>query len=221
MKLSKGFKYSLIILLLVAGAFLIYDFFWANFDDYEALKTEFVSLKKKSAEDTRALAEFKAETIKAHELKDEKIASLKEDVIKVDKQKERLARVDEAKDLRIRELVKEREGLKDPKAVIINLESLVKAWEERFWNERRDKEESDKAAKKWSAIADLNLRKYLDEKKLREAVEKRLKDEIMLRKVSEAINEEGDKIIRSLSLKFNIKNALYTAGGFVFGVIVG
>lgn len=221
MKLSKGFKYSLIIIALIAGVFLIYDFFLMNFDDYEALKTEFTTLKKKATKDTRALAEFKEATLKSHELKDEEIASLKEDIVKVDRQKERLARVDEEKDLRIRELVKERERLKDPEAVIINLESLVTAWEERFWNERADKEESEKAAAKWASIAGKNFGKYLNEKTLREAVEKRLADEIALRKSCEKIVEEGDKVIRSLSLKFNLKNALYTAGGFVVGVIVG
>lgn len=221
MKISKGFKYSLIIIFLVTMAFLAYNAFWVRFDDYRQLKKDYAVLKKKAAVDTRALAEFKEAILKSNELKDEEIASLKEDIVKVDREKERLAWIDDEKDLRIRKLVKERESLKDPKKIIVNLESLVKTWEDRFWNERADKEASEKAATKWASIAGKNFGKYLNEKSLREAVEKRLADEIALRKSCDILVEESDKIIRSLSLKFNLKNILYSAGGFVFGVIVG
>jgi len=221
MKLSKGFRYSLIIIFLAVGVYLVVNSFWPKFDHYEELKKDYVILKEKATEDTRVLAEFKEATLKANELKDEEISSLKEDIVKIDRQKDRLSRIDDEKDLKIRELVKEREGLENPREVIINLESLVKVWEDRFWNERADKEASEKAATKWASIAGKNFGKYLNEKKLREAVEKRLEDEIALRKSCEKIVKEGDNVIRSLSLKFNLKNALYTAGGFAFGVIVG
>ena len=221
MKISKGFKYSLIIIFLLTVVWLIYSTFWVNLDDYKQLKEDYVVLKKEAAEDTRALAEFKKTSLKSNELKDEEIASLKEDIVKVDREKERLSQIDDEKDLEIRRLKKERESLKDPKKIIINLESLVKTWEDRFWNERADKEKSEKAATKWASIAGKNYGKYLNENTLRLAVEKRLADEIALRKSSEAIVDEGDKIIRSMGFKLNLENILYTAGGFVLGVIVG
>lgn len=220
-KLSKGFKYSLIIIFLLTMAFLAYNFLWVTFDDYKQLKKDHVVLKKVAAKDTRVLAELKEATLKSHELKDEEIASLKEDIVKIDRQKDRLSRIDDAKDLEIRKLRKEHEALQDPKKIIANLELQVKSWEGRFWNERSDKEASEKAATRWASIAGKNFGKYINEKILREAVEVRLRDEITLRKSAEAINKSGDKIIRSLSLKFNLKNILYTAGGFVAGVIVG
>lgn len=220
-KLSKGFKYSLIIIFLVTMAFLVYNTFWVKFDDYKQLKKDYVVLKKEAVKDTRVLAEFKEATLKSNELKDKEIASLKEDIVKIDREKDRLAKIDDEKDLEIRELEKEREVLKDPKKIITNLESQVKTWQDRFWNERSDKEASEKAATKWASLAGKNYGKYLNENTLRLAVEKRLAGEIALRKSSEAIVDEGDKIIRSMGLKFNFKNALYTAGGFVLGLVVG
>ena len=221
MKLSKGFKYSLIIVFLVTVAFLLYNTFWVKLDDYKQLKKDYAVLKKEAAEDTRVLVELKKATLKSNELKDEEIASLREDIVKIDREKDRLSRIDDKKDLEIRKLVKERESLQDPKKIIINLESQVKSWQDRFWNERADKEASEKAATKWASLAGKNFGKYINEKILREAVEKRLAGEIALRKSSEAIVDEGDKVIRSMGFKLNLKNVLYTAGGFVLGVIVG
>ena len=221
MKLSKGFKYSLVVIFFIALAFFVYNFFSIKLDHYNNLKKEYSVLKKKSEKQMLELAGLKEKTLKDNKVKDQKIKVLREELVRVDRQKERLARKDEEKDLKIRKLVEERRRLQEPKEIIINLETQVKEWEERFWNERADKEESEKAARKWAAIADLNLRKYLNEKTLREAVEKKLDDEILLRKAAEEISKEGEKIIRSMSFKLNLKNALCSIGGFVFGVIVG
>lgn len=220
-KLSKGFKYSLIIIFLLTSAYLAFDLLWPKFDYRDELKAKISILEKKAKESAERLAKFKAESLKAQRLKDEKIVELRAEILKVDRIKERLARVDEEKDLKIRKLVAERESLKDPQEVIINLESLVKAWEERFWNERRDKEESEKVARKWAAIADLNLRKYLEEKELREWTEMMVKQERDLRIDYQGLVKEDEKIIRALSLKLNLKNVLYTAGGIAFGLIIG
>ena len=185
------------------------------------LKGEFKAEKEKLAKEKKVLLEEMAKRDEDNQKKDNEIKELKAEISSIDEDRRALKRKDEEKVQIIYELKEERETLTDAKRIIANQDILLKQWEERFWNEREDKEKVIKQRNAWAAVAFRQYRKYLNEHHSRKLLEKQLAGQEALIEVGEEIVKGQDKKITGLNLKFTLANVFYTALGFGLGYITG
>lgn len=185
------------------------------------LKGEFKTYKEKIAEDKEALLKEMKKKDEDNLKKDNEIKELKAEISSIDEDRRALKKKDEEKVQVIYELKKERETLEDPHLIIANQNLLLEQWEERFWNEREDKNKVIEQRNAWAAVAFKQYGKYLNERSMRKGFEDQLAGQEGLTEVGEEIVKGQDKKITGLNLKFTLANVFYTALGFGFGYMTG
>lgn len=153
--------------------------------------------------------------------KDEEILTLKTEISKEEKERLVLKKKDEEKDDRIRELKTELGGLTDKDLIISNLKDQIKAWEERFWNERKDKNKADENIRRWAAVAFKQEYKYLKEKQaVKMLLDQMARKERQL-EIADKLNIKLEKKLRGIKVKQTLKDVLYSAGFFLGGYVLG
>ena len=111
------------------------------------------------------------------------------------------------------------ETLTDPDSLADNWKVLAETWEKRFWNEREDKDKIIKQRNKWAGAYFKAEKKYWNEHAVRTSSGKQLTTTEISLGISNKLNLEHEKQIRGIKIKLTVKNALYTLGGFLLGVI--
>jgi len=180
-----------------------------------------------SASETQRQEE-KKEVERVSKAKDKNTEKLEEEIqnikVKLSKSEDdRKKHIDKDKKLEneIYLLKKQNETLTDSDSLADNWKVLAETWEERFWNERKDKDEVIKQRNWWAAIAFKQFGKYMNEHAIRKSLDKQLALTERNLEISKELNKEQKKTISGIKLKLTLKNVLSTAGGFVVGVIVG
>lgn len=113
------------------------------------------------------------------------------------------------------------ETLTDPVAIAANKDLLAQHWEDRFWNERAEKDKFEKQRNFWASIAFKQHGKYLNEKSIRKGLDEQLSAEEAYDDLAGKTVKEGDKVIRKAGLRLNFKNILYSATFFGLGYLLG
>lgn len=182
--------------------------------ELSTLRTELAASKKVLVEETKASDENTEELEKG-------IKELKQKNLKLDKEILESQKRDAEKAQIIHDLKKEGETLTDPTLIIANKDLLLKEWEDRFFNERAEKDKIIKQRNFWASIAFKQYGKYLNEHSIRKGLEKQLAAEEAYDDIAEETVKEGDKVIRRAGLKLNLKNVLYSAAFFGLGYVLG
>lgn len=170
--------------------------------------------------------EEKKEVEKISKRKDENTAKLEEEIqdiklklSKSDEKRKEYIETDREKADEIYLLKEQAERLTDPDSIADNWKIQAETWESRFWNERKDKDEVIKQRNWWAATAFKQYNKYLNEHTIRKSLDKQLAITERNLETSNELNTRYKKKISGFKLKMNVKNVLYTVGGFVVGVI--
>ena len=188
---------------------------------YQKLKGELAEAKKELKKSKDLLVLQTKVTDENTEGLEKEVKQLKQDIKNLDKDILESQKRDKEKAQVIHDLKKERETLEDPYLIIANQDLLLKTWEERWWNERKEKEKIIKQRNYWAAIAFKQFKKYQNEHSIRLGLEKQLSAEEAYDDLAGKTVKEGDKVIRSTGLKLNLKNVLYSAAFFGFGYLLG
>jgi len=158
---------------------------------------------------------------KKNEVLEKEVKELKQANLKLEDEILESQKRDKEKAQVIHDLKKEGETLTDPTLIIANKNLLLKEWEDRFWNEREEKEKIIKQRNFWAGIAFKQYGKYLNEKSIRRGLEEQLSAEEAYDKIAVDTVKEGDKVIRSAGLKLSFKNVLYSLAFFGLGYVTG
>lgn len=188
---------------------------------YQKLKGELAEARKDLKESKAALVENTRATDENTEELEIEIKELKNENKKLDKEILESQKRDEETAQAIHDIKKEGETLTDPVLIIANRDLLVKQWEERFWNERKEKKKIIKQRNFWASIAFEQFKKYQNEHGIRLGLEKQLSAEEAYDDLAGKTVNEGDKVIRRAGLKLNFKNVLYSAAFFGLGYVLG
>ena len=188
---------------------------------YQKLKGELTEARKQLKESKDALVEKTTATDESTKKLEGKVKDLKDKNKKLDNEILASQKRDKEKAQVIYDLKKKGETLTDPTLIIANKDLLLKEWEDRFWNERAEKDKFKKQRNYWASIAFKQYGKYLNEHSIRKGLEKQLSAEEAYDDLAGKTVKEGDKVIRGLSLKLNLKNILYSATFFGFGYLLG
>ena len=188
---------------------------------YQKLKGELAAAQKDLKKSKALLVIHTKVTDKLTEGLEKEVKGLKQEIKGLDKEILESQKRDEEKAQVIYELKEERETLEDPYLIIANQDLLLKTWEERWWNERAEKNLIIKQRNFWASIAFKQYGKYLNERSIRKDLEKQLSAEEAYDDIAEEAVKEGDKVIRGLSLKLNFKNILYSTTFFGLGYLTG
>lgn len=209
------------IVILVLAIFIVERACPRSDAKYQKLKGELAEAQKQLKESKAALVEKTRATDESTEKLGGEVKELKHQVKKLDGEILKSKKRDEEKAQIIHDLKKEGETLTDPTLIIANKNLLLKVWEDRFWNERAEKEKIIKQRNFWASIAFKQYGKYLNEHSIRLGLEKQLSAEEAYDEIAEETIKEGDKVIRSAGLKLSLKNVLYSAAFFGLGYILG
>jgi len=170
----------------------------------------------------------KQETEKISKRKDEDTAKLEEEIqeikiesAKIDEERIELIATDREKADEIYMLKEQAKRLTDPDSIADNWKVQAETWEERFWNERKDKELIITQRNQWAAAYHKADNKYWNEHAIRKSLEKQLARTERSLEISEELGKEYKKKLKIVNLKLTVKNVLYTGGGFLLGVVVG
>ncbi len=188
---------------------------------YQKLKGELAAAKEDLKKNKDALVEQTKASDKKNEELEKEIKDLKGENKELDKEIRESEKRDRERAQAIHDIKKEGETLTDPVLIIANRDLLIEQWEARFWNERKEKEKVKKQRNFWASIAFKQYGKYLNEHSIRKNLEKQLSAEEAYDKIAGDTVKEGDKVIRGLSLKLNLKNVLYSAAFFGLGYLLG
>jgi septal ring factor EnvC (AmiA/AmiB activator) len=188
---------------------------------YQKLKGELTEARKDLKESKAALVEKNKATDENTEELEKEVKELKQEVKKLDGEILESKKRDEEKAQAIYDLREEGETLTDPVDIIANKNLLLKVWEERFWNERKEKEKIIKQRNFWASIAFKQFKKYQNEHSIRLGLDKQLSAEEAYDDIAERTVKEGDKVIRRAGLKLNLKNVLYSGAFFGLGYLLG
>jgi len=188
---------------------------------YQELKGELTEARKQLKESKDALVENTMATDESTKKLEGEVKDLKEKNKKLDKEILESQKRDEKKAQIIYDLKKKGETLTDPTLIITNKNLLLKQWEDRFWNERAEKEKIKKQRNAWASVAFKQYGKYLNEHSIRKGLEKQLSAEEAYDDLAGKTVKEGDKVIRGLSFRLNLKNILYSATFFGLGFLLG
>lgn len=188
---------------------------------YQKLKGELAEARKDLKKSKALLVIHTKVTDENTEGLEKEVKELKQEVKKLDKDILESKKRDEEKAQVIYDLKKERETLEDPYLIIANQDLLLKTWEERWWNEREEKNKIIKQRNFWASIAFKQFKKYQNEHSIRLGLEKQLSAEEAYDKIAGETIDEGDKVMRKVGLKLNLKNVLYSAAFFGLGYVLG
>jgi len=188
---------------------------------WQQLKGELAEAQKQLRESKAALVEKTKATDENTEELEKGIKELKQKNLKLDKEILESQKRDAEKAQIIHDLKKEGETLTDPTLIIANKDLLLKEWEDRFFNERAEKDKIIKQRNFWASIAFKQYGKYQSEHHLRKSLEKQLAAEEAYDEIAEETGKEADKLIRKAGLKLNLKNVLYSATFFGLGYLLG
>ena len=209
------------IVILVLAIFIVERACPRSDAKYQKLKGELAEAQKALKESKAALVEkTKATDKNTEELKIE-VEKLKEKNKKLDEKILESQKRDEEKAQAIYDIKKEGETLTDPVLIIANRDLLVKQWEDRFWNERKEKDLIIKQRNFWAAAYFKEHKRYLNEHSVRKGLDKQLSAEEAYDEIAGETVKEGDKVIRRAGLKLNFKNVLYSAAFFGLGYVLG
>jgi len=188
---------------------------------YQKLKGELAAAKKELKKSKDVLVEKTKATDENTEQLEKGIKELKQENLKLDKEILESQKRDEEKAQIIYDLKKEGETLTDPTLIIANKDLLLKQWEDRFFNERAEKDKIIKQRNFWASIAFKQYEKYLNEHSIRKGLEEQLAAEEAYDEIAEETGKEADKLIRKAGLKLSLKNILYSAVFFGLGYVAG
>jgi len=188
---------------------------------YQKLKGELTEARKDLKKSKALLVIHAKVTDKLTEGLEKEVKELKQEIKGLGKEILESQKRDKEKAQAIHDIKKEGETLTDPVLIIANRDLLAKGWEDRFWNERAEKELIIKQRNFWASIAFKQYGKYLNEKSIRKGLEKQLSAEEAYDDIAEKTVSEGDKVIRKAGLKLNFKNVLYSAVFFGLGYVTG
>jgi len=153
--------------------------------------------------------------------KDKEISVLKVEISKEEEERTILKRKDEEKDNQIRWLKTELGTLTDKDLIISNLKDQIKAWEERFWNERKDKNKADENIRRWAAVAFKQEYKYLKEKQAVKMLLDQMARKDRQLEIADKLNINLEKKLRGIKVKQTLKDVLYNGLFFLGGYVVG
>jgi len=170
-------------------------------------KKEFEKISKTKDEDTAKL--------------EEKIQELKVESAKIDEHRIELIATDREKADEIYMLKEQAKRLTDPDSITDNWRRQAETWEERFWNEREDKELIITQRNQWATAYFKAENKYWNEHAIRNSLKKQLARTERSLEISDKLNVKYKRKLGGIKLKMTVKNVLYTGGGFLLGVIVG
>lgn len=188
---------------------------------YQKLKGELSEAKKELKKSKDALVEKTKETDENTKDLEKGIKELKQTNLKLENEILESQKRDAEKAQIIYDLKKERETLTDPNLIIANQDLLLKTWEDRWWNEKQEKEKIIKQRNFWAAAWFKEHEKYLNEHSIRKGLDKQLSAEEAYDDLAGKTVNEGDKVIRRAGLKLNFKNVLYSAAFFGLGYLLG
>jgi len=209
------------IVILVLAIFIVERSCPRSDAKYQELKGELAATKKALKDNKEALVKKTKETDENTEGLEKGIKELKQKNLKLEEEILDSQKRDKEKAQIIYDLKEEGKALTDPAAIAANKNLLAQQWEERFWNERAEKEKIIKQRNYWASIAFKQYGKYLNEHSIRKGLEEQLAGEEAIDEVAGKIIKEGDKQIGGLSLKLNLKNVLYSAAFFGLGYLLG
>lgn len=188
---------------------------------YQKLKGELAAANKELKKSKALLVLHTKVTDKNTEGLEKEVKELKQEIKNLDNEILESKKRDEEKAQNIYDLKKERETLTDPNLIIANQDLLLKTWEERWWNEKQEKEKIIKQRNFWAIAYFKEHKKYLNEHSIRKGLEKQLSAEEAYDDIAEKTFKEGDKVIRSAGLKLSFKNVLYSLAFFGLGYVTG
>lgn len=151
---------------------------------------------------------------------EEEIQELKVESAKIDEDRVELIATDREKADEIYMLKEQAKYLTDPNSIADNWRVQAETWEERFWNERKDKELILTQRNQWATAYFKAENKYWNEHAIRSSLEKQLARTERSLEISDKLNVRYEKRIGGIKLKMTVKNVLYTGIGFLAGVIV-
>lgn len=152
---------------------------------------------------------------------EEEIQEIKIESAKIDEARKELIATDREKADEIYMLKEQAKHLTDPSSITDNWRVQAETWEERFWNERKDKELIIIQRNYWSTTYFKANQKYINENKIRKQLEVQLFKTERSLEISKELNVKQKRKISGIRLKLTVKNVLYTGGGFLLGVVVG
>jgi len=185
------------------------------------LKGQLEAYKEETEEKEQALREKLEDKDIQIAKKDEEILTLKTEISKEEEERIVLKRKDEEKDNQIWKLRTELEGLTDKDLIISNLKDQIKAWEDRFWNERKDKNKADENIRRWAAVAFKQEQKYLKEKKAVKMLLDQMARKDRQLEIADKLNIKLEKKLRGIKIKQTLKDILYNAAFFLGGYVLG
>ena len=209
------------IVILVLAIFIIERACPRSDAKYQELKGELAAAQKDLKKNKDLLALRTKVSDKLNEGLEKEVKELKQEIKGLDKEVLESQKRDREKAQAIYDIKKEGETLTDPVLIIANRNLLIKVWEERFWNERAEKDKIIKQRNFWASIAFKQYGKYLNEHSIRKALEKQLSAEEAYDEIAADTVKEADKQIRKAGLKLNFKNVLYSAVFFGLGYVTG
>jgi len=185
------------------------------------LKGQLQAYKEETEEKEQALKkEMEDKNIQIAK-KDEEILTLRTEISKEEEERAVLKRKDDEKDDRIRKLKTELETLTSEDLIISNLKNQIKEWEERFWNEREDKNKADENIRRWAAVAFKQEQKYLKEKQAVKMLLDQMARKDRQLEIADKLNIKYEKELRGIKIKQTLKSVLYNAGFFLGGYVLG
>lgn len=152
---------------------------------------------------------------------EKEIQEIKVESAKIDKKRIELIATDREKADEIYMLKEQAKYLTDPDSIADNWRVQAETWEERFWNEREDKDLIITQRNYWSTMYFKANQKYINENTIRKQLVKQLAKTERSLEISGQLNVKQKKQISGIKLKLTVKNILYTGGGFLLGVVVG
>ena len=152
---------------------------------------------------------------------EEEIQELKVESAKIDEDRIELIATDREKADEIYMLKEQAKRLTDPDSIADNWRLQAETWEERFWNERKDKELIITQRNQWATAYFKAENKYWNEHAIRSSLGKQLFKTERSLEISGKLNVKYKKRISGIRLKMTVKNILYTGGGFLLGVVIG
>ncbi|MCK4815522.1 hypothetical protein KA005_07115 [bacterium] len=210
-----------VIVFLVLAIFIVERACPRSDAKYQELKGELAAAKKNLKESKAALVKKNKATDENTEELEKGIKELKLKNLKLEDEILESQKRDKEKAQAIYDLKEEGETLTDPVLIIANKNLLLKEWEDRFWNERAEKDLIIKQRNFWASIAFKQYGKYLNEHSIRNGLEKQLSAEEAYDDIAEKTIKEGDKVIKRAGLKLNLKNVLYSGAFFGLGYLLG
>jgi len=151
---------------------------------------------------------------------EKEIQELKVESAKIDEDRVELIAIDREKADEIYMLKEQAKYLTDSNSIADNWKVLAETWEERFWNERKDKDLIIIQRNQWATAYFKAENKYWNEHAIRSSLEKQLARTERSLEISDKLNVKYEKRIGGIKLKMTVKNVLYTGIGFLAGVIV-